>query len=225
MASCLFTHTAWGQACCAGAGALTPGRLQLHEDALVGTQLHAGVVLGSFDAKGTYAPTGPHYAEDDYEEDLFGAVRVFQRGQVALLVPFIETYRSESGTNELGGGIGDVNLSLRYDFILAAESKIVPGIAVLAGITAPTGTPADAYNPSKPLDTDTIGEAEDHWEIHRPAPDFEPHVGLGHPEIASCLRDEQSWSHRRRANQDQDGCGERIPVDHKVSLQFGSDEK
>src|ERR1700722_7400124 len=157
MASCLFTHAAWGQACCAGAGALTPGRLQLHEDALVGTQLHAGVVLGSFDAKGTYAPTGPHYAEDDYEEDLFGAVRVFQRGQVALLVPFIETYRSESGTNELGGGIGDVNLSLRHDFILAAESKIVPGIAVLAGITAPTGTPADAYNPSKPLDTDTTG--------------------------------------------------------------------
>ena len=33
----------------------------------------------------------------------------------------------------------------------------MPGIAVLAGLTAPTGTPADAPNPSKPLDTDTTG--------------------------------------------------------------------
>jgi hypothetical protein len=152
-----LARRASGQACCAGAGALTPGRLQLHEDALVGTQLHAGLVFGSFDPQGHYAPTGPHFAEDDYEEDFFGAVRVLRRGQVALLVPIVETYRSESGTNELGGGVGDINLSLRYDFILAGESKYVPGIAVLAGLTAPTGTPADAPNPSKPLDTDTTG--------------------------------------------------------------------
>jgi hypothetical protein len=148
---------AWGQACCAGAGALTPGRLQLHEDALVGTQLHAGMVLGSYDSQSHYAPTGPHFAENDYEEDLFGAVRVLRRGQVALLVPFVETYRSSSGTGELGGGIGDVNLSVRYDFIRAAESKYVPGIAALAGITAPTGTPPDAFNPAKPLGTNATG--------------------------------------------------------------------
>jgi hypothetical protein len=156
-ASCCFAQEAWGQACCAGAGALTPGRLQLHEDALVGAQLHAGMVLGSFDSLGQYASTGPHYGEDDYEEDIFGAVRVLRRGQVALLVPIIETYRTSSGYDELGGGIGDINLSARYDFVRAGESKYVPGIALLAGVTAPTGTPPDAPDPSKPLGTNATG--------------------------------------------------------------------
>ncbi len=147
---------AHAQACCAGAGALTPGRLQLHEDALVGLQLHAATVLGAFD--GThYTSEGPHSREEDYEEDLFGAVRVFDRGQIALLVPVLETHRNELGLSETGGGIGDVNLSGRYDFIRAGESRYVPGIAVLAGITAPTGTPADKPDPSKPLDTDATG--------------------------------------------------------------------
>jgi hypothetical protein len=152
-----FAQEAWGQACCAGAGALTPGRLQLHEDALVGVQLHAGMVLGSFDAQSSYSPTGPHFAENDYEEDLFGAVRVLRRGQVALLVPLVETYRNASGSGEFGGGIGDVNLSARYDFVRAGESKYMPGIAVLAGVTAPTGTPPDAPDPSKPLGTNATG--------------------------------------------------------------------
>ncbi len=155
--SLAIARHAEAQACCAGASALTPGRLQLHESALVGVQLHAGAVLGSFDANGGYSATGPHFSESDYEEDLFAAVRVLRRGQVALLVPFVQTYRSSSGNGELGGGIGDVNLSARYDFVHAGESKYVPGIALLAGVTAPTGTPPDAPDPSKPLGTNATG--------------------------------------------------------------------
>ena len=145
------------QACCAGAGALTPGRRALHEDALVGTQLRAATVVGTFDDGGKYAPTSSGYREGDFEEDIFGAVKVLRRGQVALLVPFVETARHEQGLGEFGGGIGDVNLSARYDFVRSGESRYVPGIAVLAGLTAPTGTPADRQNPSKPLGTDATG--------------------------------------------------------------------
>jgi hypothetical protein len=155
--SIAFAQQARGQACCAGAGALTPGRLQLHEDALVGTQLHGSTVLGSFDGGAHYSPLGAHNSETDYEEDLFGAVRVLRRGQIALLVPFVETHRNELGLGEFGGGVGDVNLSARYDFIRSGESLFVPGLAILAGITAPTGTPGDAQNPMKPLGTDATG--------------------------------------------------------------------
>jgi hypothetical protein len=63
---------------------------------------------------------------------------------VALLVPLVETWRSSLGQSEAGYGVGDVNASVRYDFTLAGASRVVPGIAVLAGITAPTGKPADA---------------------------------------------------------------------------------
>jgi hypothetical protein len=156
-ASLAFAQQAHGQACCAGAGALTPGRLQLHEDALVGTQLHAATVLGSFDDGGHYSPVGAHSSEVDYEEDLFGAVRFLRRGQVALLVPFVETHRKELGLGEFGGGVGDVNFSARYDFIRSGESLYVPGVAVLAGITAPTGTPPDHQNANKPLGTNATG--------------------------------------------------------------------
>jgi hypothetical protein len=142
-------HLAHAQACCAGSGVLTPGRLALHEDVLVGTELHASAVLGSYDPYGHYASQASGSQEYDFEEDLFAAVRVFRRGQVALLVPFDETWRKEpdltstglTSASALGGGVGDANLSVRYDFILAGESRYVPGIAALAGLTAPTGRP------------------------------------------------------------------------------------
>ena len=80
-----------GQACCAGTGAVTPGRLALHEMARVGMQWKAGDVLGSFDADGHYTPSPSGASELDLEQDMFGAVRVLGRGQVALLVPFIQS--------------------------------------------------------------------------------------------------------------------------------------
>ncbi len=161
-ATLAFAPHAYAQACCAGAGALTPGRLSIHEDVLVGAQLRAATTLGTFDDGAHYTsvasgnPADP-YRENDFEEDIFGAVRVLRRGQVALLVPFVQTFRHASGLTEFGGGIGDVNLSARYDFLLAGQSRYVPGIAVLAGLTAPTGTPPDAQNPSKPLGTNATG--------------------------------------------------------------------
>ncbi|HEY3595654.1 MAG TPA: hypothetical protein VGL13_17325 [Polyangiaceae bacterium] len=136
------------QACCAGTGAVTPGRLALHESALVGAEAKAASIVGHFDQNGSFvgSPAGAH--ELDFEQDLFGAVRVADRGQVALLVPFIETWRSSPGQSETGGGLGDVNASFRYDFTLAGASLVVPGISALAGITVPTGKPPEELAPT-----------------------------------------------------------------------------
>jgi hypothetical protein len=146
---------AWAQACCAGSGAITPARLGVHEDALAGVQLKNGYQFGSHDPDGTYFAKPAGVTEIDLEQDVYGAVRVLRRGQVAALVPFVETHRSASGRAETGGGIGDVNLAVRYDPILAHESQYVPGIGLLAGVTFPTGTsPESATNP---LATDATG--------------------------------------------------------------------
>jgi hypothetical protein len=130
----------------------------LHEDALVGTQLHAATVLGSFDDAGHYtgaASSGS--SEIDFEQDLFGALRILRRGQIALLLPFVATRRSDQGLSELGGGIGDVNASARYDFFLAGQSRILPGVAVLAGVTAPTGTPPEKAHNTLATDATGVG--------------------------------------------------------------------
>jgi hypothetical protein len=110
----------------------------------VGVQAKAGWVPGSFEAGGHYVPSPAGANELDLEQDLFGAIRLLDRGQAALLVPVVETWRASLGRSESGGGLGDVNASLRYDFTLAGASRFLPGVAALAGITLPTGTPADA---------------------------------------------------------------------------------
>lgn len=143
------------QACCAGTGALTPGRLSLHEDALAGVQLRAASVVGSFGADGRYTSSPARTSEYDFEQDFFGALRVLDRGQVALLVPLVETRRATKAASELGGGLGDINASARYDFYLAGRSRYAPGIAALAGVTFPTGTPPESA--SNPLATDSTG--------------------------------------------------------------------
>jgi hypothetical protein len=77
---------------------------------------------------------------------------------VALLVPVVQTYRRARGTSDFGGGFGDVNLSARYDFALAGESEVVPGIAALAGITFPAGRPAESSDAANhPLAADATG--------------------------------------------------------------------
>lgn len=146
---------AWGQACCAGASIVTPGRLGLHDFALVGTQLHASALVGSFDAFGNYAPRAPGTVEDDFEQDFYGAIRVFRRGQIALLVPLVETIRRAGTLTDAGGGLGDINLSARYDFLYAGQSRYVPGIGLLAGVTFPTGVAIESA--SDPLGAGATG--------------------------------------------------------------------
>jgi hypothetical protein len=143
------------QACCAGATIVTPGRLGLHDFAIVGAQLHASAIVGSFDQNGNYASREPGTVEDDFEQDFYGAVRVFRRGQIALLVPIIETARRAGTLTDFGGGLGDINLSARWDFLYAGQSRVAPGIAVLAGVTFPTGVPVESA--SDPLGAGATG--------------------------------------------------------------------
>lgn len=143
------------QACCAGAGAVTPGRLAIHEDALVGLQLKADNAFGSFASDAAYHGSPARTNEWEFEQDLFGALRVVPRGQLALLVPAIQTYRRTPGQSSFGGGIGDVNLSGRYDFVWAGEARYIPGIALLAGVTFPTGESIESSE--DPLGTDSTG--------------------------------------------------------------------
>ena len=151
-----FPAHAWAQACCAGGSAVTPGRLKPYEDALVGVQVRAAGIVGSYYVGGRYVPSPAGDAESDFEQDVLGALRVLPRGQVTLLVPLVETLRSTPlDGSRFGGGIGDMNLSARYDFVLAGESNYFPGLALLAGITLPTGTSVESA--TEPLAVDATG--------------------------------------------------------------------
>jgi hypothetical protein len=129
----------------------------MHEDALVGLQLRAAHAFGSFDSNGHYSTPPPGSSEQDFEQDLIGAVRmpVVDRLQLAVLVPLVETRRTARGNAEVGGGFGDVNVSARYDFLYAGQHRIIPGIGVLAGLTFATGRAPESA--TQPLATDATG--------------------------------------------------------------------
>ena len=57
----------------------------------------------------------------------------------------------------MGGGIGDTNASIRYDFIRAGESSRIPGLALLGGLTIPTGRSPDAAVAPMAVDATGIG--------------------------------------------------------------------
>lgn len=135
---------AFGQACCASAGLVIPSRLRSYEDAAVGLQARGRSVFGAFDPAGGYRGAGAGESEWGFGQDLFGAVRLLDRGQLALLVPFVETRRAVAGTSSAGGGLGDVAVDARYDLVNSGERHPWPGVAVLAGVVLPTGTPPEA---------------------------------------------------------------------------------
>ena len=149
------------QSCCAGTAAVTPGRLAVHEDALVGAQLRAATMLGSWNGDGAWVSNPSGTSEQDFEEDLVATLRVLRRGQVTLFAPFVETRRTGAASRgtltDVGGGIGDVNLAARWDFTLAGESDVWPGVALLAGLTLPTGRPPDASTHALASDATGIG--------------------------------------------------------------------
>jgi hypothetical protein len=91
---------------------VTPARLELHEDALAGALLRVGGVHGSYDTAGRYIASPSGDTEVDFEEDLFGAIRVLRRGQVALLVPLIETRRQ---TKSPSGRSSSTRRALAHD--------------------------------------------------------------------------------------------------------------
>jgi hypothetical protein len=86
-ALCFLATRASAQACCAGASAITPGRLAVHEDALVGLQLRGAQLLGSFDPSGRYRPSANGSSETEFRQEVFAAVRFLRRAQISVLIP------------------------------------------------------------------------------------------------------------------------------------------
>jgi hypothetical protein len=143
------------QACCTGANALAPARLAPFEDALVGVEVMATDLYGSFDACRRFVRPPPGAAELDLEQNLLMTVRPIEHAQVSLRIPLVETWRRVPGVSEFGGSFGDLKLGVRYDFTAAGESAVVPGIALSAGVTFPSGRPPESA--SHPLATDATG--------------------------------------------------------------------
>jgi hypothetical protein len=158
VAGMLAPRAVWAQACCVGTGLVTPARLRMFEDYGAGVQTRVRTVMGSFKPGGSYVASPAGNDELDLEQDFLAAARIGPHFQAALKVPFVETGRRDTGVSAFGGGLGDVAANLRYDITFAGDEPRVPGIAILAGLSAPTGrTIEDSVDPA---DATGIGSFE-----------------------------------------------------------------
>lgn len=147
------------QACCVGASGLTPGWLGNHERFLLGAQARVSQTLGTYPASGAfYVPTPGR--DSRLETSLFASLRFVERGQVGLLFPLVVDRRRSGEIVETRAGPGDASLNVRYDLVRAGEAR-VPGIAAIAGLLAPTGTPTDRATGLLAADATGIGA----WEF------------------------------------------------------------
>lgn len=144
------------QACCAAASALGIARLAPHEDAVVGVGARAMSLFASIGPDGKYLASPADTTEYDFEQDIAATMRVLSHGQLTVVLPLVETYRSVPGLSDTGGGIGDVQLGARYDFVETGTSRRWPGIALAWSLTLPTGVaPESASGPLAADATDT----------------------------------------------------------------------
>lgn len=150
----LAPREARAQACCAAASAIGIARLAPHEDAVVGVGARAMSLYASMGADGKYiAPAGA--SEYDFEQQIAATMRVLSHGQITAVIPIVETYRSVPGLTDAGGGIGDIQLGARYDFVETGTSRTWPGIALSWSLTVPTGRAPESA--TQPLAADATG--------------------------------------------------------------------
>jgi len=161
-AVCLLgERAAHAQACCTSTSTIFPARLQDGENALLGFRAGASIVYGSFDDQRVLHGQPAGASEVDFGQALLVTARVANEPvQFSVAVPFAETIRSAGGLNDAGGGIGDLQVSMRWDVTHAGKDPVVPGIAPLLSITAPSGTAADAAKNALGADATGLGSLQ-----------------------------------------------------------------
>ncbi len=133
------SRDAWAQPCCAGGTTISPARLAPHEWALLGIALRFDRKTGDFNRDAAYVATDGE-SQVGLREDLLLALRLIDRLQVGMSAVYLQTWKSFDSDADFGGGLGDLGFSARYDFLEPGEHAIIPGIALAAGLSVPTGT-------------------------------------------------------------------------------------
>lgn len=125
-------------ACCISATAVGTGRLLNWEDGAVGLLKSASYALGHWDTDGEWKPF-EGYGELELKATLWGMARLSRRALVSLSVPATLNHRWTDSMSTWGGFLADVSVGFRYDPLLVGEYEELPAVAIVFGVSAPTG--------------------------------------------------------------------------------------
>ena len=155
----LAPRPARASACCGGGHGLGQ-RLGPLERASIGASLRFDSRLGSHRADARFAPIPAGDLDTESRVELSWLVKPVSRLQLGLTIPALLNARRLGGFGGVGGGLGDIVFSGRYDLVPLGDPGAVPPIALTAAITLPTGrAAADARDPLA-ADATGLGAAE-----------------------------------------------------------------
>jgi hypothetical protein len=140
VAALLTSGEAAASACCMSASVTGVGRLAIWERAAAGVMTAYGHGTGLSTATESWRGLPAGVLTDDLRFDAWALVRLAEHWQVTAQVPWVVGIREAAdGTSSVGSGVGDVMAGVRWDAIALGEYAELPGIALMASATAPTG--------------------------------------------------------------------------------------
>ena len=110
--------------------------------------------MGTWDSTGTYTPYGD-YVEEEVRAELWAMGALSRRTALFGRVPVSLMHREAGALSDTGGGLADISLGVRHEFLQIGEVLELPAIALTAAVLAPTGRAPDAA--TQPLGADTTG--------------------------------------------------------------------
>lgn len=151
----LLGSPARASVCCMTAGLFGVGRLALWEQAAAGLRTTGAETLGTWNADGVWTPSPAGWVDRELRLDAYALLRLTDRSQIHVLVPTLENLRGSDGDVVAGGGLGDLELGVRYELLNVGERAPLPAVGLTISALLPTSVrPEEA---AARLDVDATG--------------------------------------------------------------------
>ncbi|MES0490557.1 MAG: transporter [Leptospirales bacterium] len=134
-------------ASCCGGGSSTSLILPKFSKSMVSFSAGSEIYHGSYDVEGFHNPDPPQSDLKQYKTTIGGAIRLSDRFQLALSIPYVWNSIQYSGVSSTSNGLGDSSLNLTYETFdnvrcvwkVRDFSDLIPAIYFGVGFLLPTG--------------------------------------------------------------------------------------
>lgn len=151
----LAAPAAQASVCCMTTGIFGVGRLGLWEQSAAGLRTTGADTLGAWSADGRWRPNPQGWVDSELRLDVYGLLRLTERGQIHAMVPIFENRRGLDDEVVLAGGLGDLELGVRYEVLTIGEHEGLPALGLTASLLLPSGVrPEEA---EQEFDADATG--------------------------------------------------------------------
>lgn len=152
-------HDAHAASCC-GTGHGLGQRLGPGETAALSVSARVADRVGSYDPEGRFFTIPSRSFDGDARVDLSALFAPTSRLQVAVTAPVVLNFKQLGAERDVGGGLGDLTISGRFDVFPVSTARFWPAMAITTSALLPTGRSAKDAHQLLAADATGLGVAE-----------------------------------------------------------------